>query len=282
MNGWARHLRRLRVVVLAAVTAALLAACSGDPGAAPTAEPTPTDSATPFAEPTPTPTASATPTTDPSQIANNVTYWYESGGEEQIVSVINMAAEIQARHARRAWIIDFSHFFPTVHDAQKYDPIPDRKTQTAWSTALGHLNNGAGDILDSSQLGIVQSQSPEQVKQEARGWKEFGGPQGGRSTAPPHLRPRSADGPLGGPALKGHVKACCRRLWSEHFPCMRGVLIPNARAACKASVPLMRTPGDEALNCSGALLQRTGGDEMNKLLVGDVGRGALPDGSSLP
>jgi hypothetical protein len=174
MNGWARHLRRLRVVVLAAVTAALLAACSGDPGAAPTAEPTPTDSATPFAEPTPTPTASATPTTDPSQIANNVTYWYESGGEEQIVSVINMAAEIQARHARRAWIVDFSHFFPTVHDAQKYDPIPDRKTQTAWSTALGHLNNGAGDILDSSQLGIVQSQSPEQVKQEARGWKEFG------------------------------------------------------------------------------------------------------------
>ncbi|MDQ0945761.1 hypothetical protein QFZ67_007466 [Streptomyces sp. V1I1] len=51
----------------------------------------------------------------------------------------------------------------------------------------------------------------------------------------------------------------------------------------------LKPPGiEEVLNgypvesWSGALLRRTGGDEPNKLLVGDLGRGALPDGSSLP
>lgn len=176
-GGAAGRGRRVRVLLFGAVAVALLTACSDTSRTSRVAEPTPSVSATPTAEPTPTSThtARATPSTDPSQVAGNVTYWFDSGGESQLVSVINAAAEIRASHHPGAELIDFSTYFPTVHEAQKYRPIPDGRTQAAWSTALKHLNNGAGDVYEAlPHLGTGQSMGPEQEKQEARGWKEFG------------------------------------------------------------------------------------------------------------
>ncbi|MEV1078319.1 hypothetical protein AB0I98_08705 [Streptomyces sp. NPDC050211] len=83
------------------------------------------------------------------------------------------AEEVYAQHAEGDWVIDFTWYFDRVHEAQKYPPIPDRKTQAAWSAALKHVNNGGDDILDSTRLGTVESQSAEQAKEEARGWKEL-------------------------------------------------------------------------------------------------------------
>ncbi|SOD91474.1 hypothetical protein [Streptomyces sp. Ag109_G2-15] len=89
--------------------------------------------------------------------------------------MIRRSAELQADHDRGGGFYDFSGYFPTVQGAQKNQPIPDSKTQAAWSTALKHINNGAGNVYEAlPHLGAVQTMSPKQEKQEARGWKEFG------------------------------------------------------------------------------------------------------------
>jgi hypothetical protein len=178
MKPPARHLSCVHALVFTAVTAVTLAACSGDPGAMPTAEPTPNDSTTSIVDQLLTPTESAAPTaypsaTDPAQIANNVALWYESGGKEELTGVRGEAEAVYSHHDDDFWFIDFSRLFDQVHEAQEYPPIPDRKTQAAWSAALKHVSNGGGDVFNATRFGTAQSQSAERAKQEAQGWKEL-------------------------------------------------------------------------------------------------------------
>ncbi|MFG2651318.1 hypothetical protein [Streptomyces sp. NPDC048436] len=169
------RIRCVNALVLAGVIATTLAACSADPGATPTTEPTTAESTSPI-DRFLTPTESVPPTAYPSatnseQVANNVVSWYESGGEEQITGVRDRSKEIYSHHAEDNWSIDFSLFFDRSKEAQEYPPIPDRKTQAAWSTALKHVRSGASDIYMSNQLGIVRGS--KEVKREAHGWKEL-------------------------------------------------------------------------------------------------------------
>jgi hypothetical protein len=168
----------LALAVVIPVTAVLLTACSGSSDPNPDESTTGAAEAPQSAEVTPattTPETTAAPeTTDPTMIANNVIYWYGSGGDSQLNGVIRAAVDIREEtRSQDGWVIDFGPFFDEVHDAQKYAPIPDRETQTAWKSALKHLNSGAGDVYDSTAFGRVETQSPKQQKQEARGWKEF-------------------------------------------------------------------------------------------------------------
>jgi hypothetical protein len=175
MRRWACLLGRGDALVFTTVTAVTLTACSAAPGTTPTAEPAAVES-TSWSDSYLTPSESVPPTVDPSatgrwQIAGNVDFWYEAGGEEQITGVREEAKEIYSHHAEDSWVIDFSMFFDYVDGALEYPPIPDRKTQAAWSTALKHIKYGGADVRGANQIGIVRN--PEQVRREAHGWKEL-------------------------------------------------------------------------------------------------------------
>jgi len=185
MSRPAPHLPGFRALFLTAFTASVLAACSGGPQTAPAGEPTPAQSTTPAptpaqsTTPAPTPTDTATPATypaltaDPSYIANNVIYWWESGGDGEFVNVISDAVDVQDLKTSNFWAYDFGTFFRTLDRVRAYGPIPDVKTQATWSAALKDLNDGAADILNATRLDGTQSQSPREAAQEAQGWKEF-------------------------------------------------------------------------------------------------------------
>ncbi|MFH8939438.1 hypothetical protein [Streptomyces griseosporeus] len=170
--------RRVWCAALLCAGLTALSACSdeGEPaGAAESAASTGTPSAP---QPTPTPSSSP-PSASPSASVSlspraAVTGWFTSGGEDQLVDVMGVAADVQARHERDALIIDFTGLFDTVHAAQKYAPIPDRATQTAWKTALQHLSSGAGDVYNASALGRGTEDDPKSREQIDHGWKEFG------------------------------------------------------------------------------------------------------------
>ncbi|MGA5042076.1 hypothetical protein ACPCA8_34380 [Streptomyces capoamus] len=181
MSRPARQLPGVRALFLTAFTASALAACSSGPQTTPADEPSPAQTPTPAQTATPalTPTNPATPTThsalttDPSYIANNVVYWWESGGEGELVSSISSAVDVQDLRTSNVWAYDFGPFFDTLDRIREDDPIPDVKTQATWSAALKHLHDGAGDIFDATRLDGMQSQSPSEAAQETRGWKEF-------------------------------------------------------------------------------------------------------------
>ncbi|MFJ4526244.1 hypothetical protein ACIP4Y_35925 [Streptomyces sp. NPDC088810] len=175
MNRPARHPPRIRTLFLTAFTASALAACSGGPQTTPTDEPTPAQTATPALTPvdTATPTTHSALTADPSYIANNVIYWWNSGGESEFVSLVSQAVDIQDLQTQDDWVHDFGPFFDTLDRVREYGPIPDRKTQATWSAALSHLRHGAGGILNANRLASPQSKSPSEAAQEARGWKQF-------------------------------------------------------------------------------------------------------------
>ncbi|MBT2365912.1 hypothetical protein J7E88_11495 [Streptomyces sp. ISL-10] len=175
MKQPARHLALAFTALTAAVN---LAACSTAPGVAPATEPTPADTTTAITDLL-TPTESTPPTYYPSattsaQTAANVELWYESGGEEQITGVRRQAEEVYSHHDQDMWVIDFTWFFDDVKEAQEYPPIPDPKTQAAWSTALKHINEGGGAVYDATRLDTGESsQSTEKARQMDRGWKEL-------------------------------------------------------------------------------------------------------------
>ncbi|MFF3322552.1 hypothetical protein [Streptomyces sp. NPDC002889] len=170
--------RRLALVFTALTAAVTLAACSTAPGAEPATEPTPTDTTTAITDPL-TPTESTPPTHYPSattsaQTAANVALWYEAGGEEQITGVRGQAEAVHSHHDEDLWVIDFTPFFDDVHEAQEYPPIPDPKTQAAWSAALKHISEGGGAVYDATRLDIGESsQSAEEARQMDLGWKEL-------------------------------------------------------------------------------------------------------------
>lgn len=168
--------RRVWCAALLCAGLAVLSACSDEDEPAGAAE-SATSAGTPSA-PQPTPTPSSAPPSASASVSLSpraaVTGWFTSGGEDRLVDVMGVAADVQARHEREALIIDFTRFFETVHAAQKYAPIPDRATQTAWKTALQHLNNGAGDVYDASALGRGTEDDPKSREQIDHGWKEFG------------------------------------------------------------------------------------------------------------
>ncbi|GGW49865.1 hypothetical protein [Streptomyces xantholiticus] len=170
--------RHLALVFTALTAAVALAACSTAPGAAPATGPTATDATTAIADPL-TPTESTPPTHYPSattsaRTAANVALWYESGGEEQISAVHRQAEEVYSHHDEDMWVIDFTWFFDYVREAQEYPPIPDPKTQAAWSAALKNISEGGGAVYDATRLGTGEtSQSAEEARQVERGWKEL-------------------------------------------------------------------------------------------------------------
>ncbi|MEU6064942.1 hypothetical protein ABZ864_10725 [Streptomyces sp. NPDC047082] len=175
MSRPARHLPCVRALFLTAFTASALAACSGGPQTTPAGGPTPAQTPTPALTPadTATPTTHSALTADPSYIANNVIYWWESGGERELVSLISTAVDVQDLQTSNDWVYDFGPFFDTLDRVREYGPIPDVKTQATWSAALKHLHDGAGDVLNSTRLDGMHSQSPSEAAQETRGWKEF-------------------------------------------------------------------------------------------------------------
>jgi predicted small secreted protein len=170
-----RHLALVFTALTAAVT---LAACSTAPGTAPATEPTPTDTTTTIDDLL-TPTESTPPTHYPSattsaRTAANVALWYGSGGEEQITGVHRLAEEVHSHHDEEMWVIDFTWVFDGVREAQEYPPIPDPKTQAAWSAALKDISEGGGAVYDATRLGTGDSsQSAEEARQVERGWKEL-------------------------------------------------------------------------------------------------------------
>ncbi|MEV6005633.1 hypothetical protein AB0M29_02380 [Streptomyces sp. NPDC051976] len=166
--------RRAAVAVVA--LSALTAACSGGSGSTQPSDPPSSTSSSPTGAPAPaptTPSATGTPTPDPSMTAELVSEWFGNGGEQQLRAVSADAADLQAEHQRGAAIIDFTQFFSTVHTAQHYAPVPDRATQSLWSTALKDLNDGAGDVYESAPLGSGVTPDAAHRKREAKGWTEF-------------------------------------------------------------------------------------------------------------
>ncbi|MEU6594095.1 hypothetical protein ABZ923_33625 [Streptomyces sp. NPDC046881] len=175
MSRPARHLPRVRALFLTAFTASVLAACSSGPQTTPADEPTPAQTPTPALTPAnpATPTTHSALTADPSYIANNVIYWWDSGGKGKLVNLISTAVDVQDLQTSNDWAYDFGPFFNTLDRVREYGPIPDVKTQATWSAALKHLQDGAGDILNATRLDGTQSQSPSEAAQETQGWKEF-------------------------------------------------------------------------------------------------------------
>lgn len=175
------HLRAL--LLLTALTAVLLlSACTGPDSApaknasTPAAPPTSpaTSSPPPSPPPSPTPTASPTPTTA-AEIAEAVNHWYMYGGETAMVSLIKEAVKAQSGRPRadlELVILDFDGLEEAISTARLFSSLPDPKTQTAWSAAIDHLDEGAQEVLASApESGLIQS--PEDAGQAARGWHTF-------------------------------------------------------------------------------------------------------------
>ncbi|WP_030273812.1 hypothetical protein [Streptomyces sp. NRRL B-24484] len=122
---------RLRAVPLTAVLAvALLTACSSDPSSS-------ADGA-----------------------GRTTTAWYTAGGKDKISSMVSDATRvIDAVKAMDA--SGYSQFGLTdlstrclvlghdVKNAEAYTPVPDEKTQYAWTAALGQLSQGADACRDA-------------------------------------------------------------------------------------------------------------------------------------
>ncbi|WP_221353506.1 hypothetical protein [Streptomyces beigongshangae] len=191
MNRPARRLPPVGALLLGAVTAAALGACSDHPRATPAAGPAPARTSTPAPVPTsartpapastPGPADSATATTrppltaDPSYIANNVVLWWRSGGETELISVIDGAAHVQDLRTRNGWTYDFGRFFDSLDRARAYGPVPDRRTQASWAAALRQLDDGAGDVYRANRHGMSgRTRSPGEVRLENRGWRRIG------------------------------------------------------------------------------------------------------------
>ncbi|MEU1347579.1 hypothetical protein [Streptomyces sp. NPDC005795] len=171
--------KRIRVsLLLTAVTAVLLSACTGagsDQAKGPATPSTPSSpSATSSPTPSPSPTAAPTPTTA-AEIAEAVNSWYLYGGETAMVSLIKEAVKAQAGRPRgdlELVILDFTGLTEAISTARLFSALPDPKTQTAWSAAIDHLDEGAHQVLGSAPENSL-IQSPEEGGQAARGWHTF-------------------------------------------------------------------------------------------------------------
>ncbi|MFF5895083.1 hypothetical protein ACFY8O_04050 [Streptomyces argenteolus] len=171
---------RVGVLPLLVVTAVLLAGCSGGgsgtdrstdaagPSAA-TATAAPTTAA-PVAEPS----VAASPSTA-AQIAEVVTTWYEFGGESAMVDLIGEIVTVQADRTpdELGYVtVDFGPLFDATEAARWPGTIPDTRTQTEWWTALGHLEDGAQAVLDSSpDVSLLWSR--QETEQAYEGWRTF-------------------------------------------------------------------------------------------------------------
>lgn len=164
---------------LLVVTAALLAGCSaGGSGADRSADPAPPTAATatatavPAAEPSPT-AASSPPTA--AEIAELVTNWYEFGGEAAMAGLISEIVAVEAARTPDDLgyvTVDFGPLFDAIEEAAWPGTIPDLKARTAWSAALGHLEDGANAVLSSSpDLRLFQSR--QEAEQAYEGWRTF-------------------------------------------------------------------------------------------------------------
>ena len=165
-----------RAAVAVVVLSALTAACSGGSGSTQPSDPPSSTGSAPTEAPAPaptTPSATGTPTPDPSMTAELVSEWFGNGGEPQLRQVSADTADLQAEHQRGDAIIDFTQFFSTVQAAQHYAPIPERTTQSLWSTALKDLNDGAGDVYEAAPLSSGVAPDAAHRKREAKGWTEF-------------------------------------------------------------------------------------------------------------
>ncbi|MFI9587536.1 hypothetical protein ACIHCQ_38305 [Streptomyces sp. NPDC052236] len=158
------------VITVTALIAVVLAGCSGDPGPTQAGSATPTAHASQTVEATPT--ATPTVTTDPSQIADNVTSWYEYGGAVLIGRVTDAAVKVQTEHANDASVIDFEDLVTACRDARSFGSIPDQKTYISWTTAVRNLYDGANSVLDSGSEDLL-FRSPDKQAQEFRGWEQF-------------------------------------------------------------------------------------------------------------
>jgi hypothetical protein len=173
--------RRVRVpLLLTAVTAVLLSACTGadsDPaegGATSAARPTPTVSMSQTPAPSPSPTAAPTPTTA-AEIAEGVNSWYEFGGETALVSLIEEAVKAQAGRPGadlELVTVDFGGLMEALSTARVFSSLPDPKSRTAWIAAIEDLEEGAREVLDSAPEDRF-FQSPEEAGQALRGWQTF-------------------------------------------------------------------------------------------------------------